>query len=121
MSAVEEIGVTSTFWGFVKSVFESLIISFGIVAEKNIDCLFLGSFAIIFFTSWINHISSILSASSSVKIAKLSSLIIHWFIKSNNLQGVAVKISIQEFNILTWECCLIHQKITPFFNQSHFQ
>ena len=42
-------------------------ISGGIVAEKNSECFFCGSFVNNFRTSWIKPMSSILSASSSTK------------------------------------------------------
>jgi len=69
LSAVEETGVTSILIGLFNIESANPEISFGIVAEKKRVCLFVGSFISTFLTSFINHISSILSASSNVKIS----------------------------------------------------
>ena len=68
---VDDSGVISTFTGFAKILLANFTISGGIVAEKNKDCLLAGNLAIILFTSFINPISSILSASSRTNIFKL--------------------------------------------------
>lgn len=67
--AVDETGATSIFMEFTRIEFASPRISFGIVAEKNKVCFLTGSFVSTFFTSFINHISSILSASSRINIS----------------------------------------------------
>ena len=70
VSAVDETGVTFTETGFESREDARSVIVGGIVAEKNVECRLEGSFAIIFLISWINHISSILSASSRTKNSK---------------------------------------------------
>ena len=101
ISTVEETGVTVTFWGCTKIVLANCTISGGIVAEKNKDCLFFGSTASNFLTSCTNPISNIRSASSNTKISTSRILICPWFIKSNNLPGVAITTSTPLRNAVT--------------------
>jgi hypothetical protein len=103
VSAVEDTGVISILIGLFKIESAKLAISFGIVAEKNKVCLLLGNFFNTFFTSLINHILSILSASSNVKISTFFKSTYHCCIKSKSLHGVATKISTHAFNFLTCE------------------
>jgi hypothetical protein len=77
VSAVDETGVTSIFIGLINIESANHDISFGIVAEKKSVCLLIGSFVTTFLTSFINHISSILSASSNVKISTFLKSINH--------------------------------------------
>ena len=112
VSAVEETGVTSILIGWVRISSARWEISFGIVAEKKSVCLFFGNSANIFLTSWINHISSIRSASSRVNISTWERSINHWFMRSRSLHGVATSISIHFCSCLTCDHWDTHPKIT---------
>ena len=69
--------------------FDNSSISLLIVAEKKSDCFEVGNFLRIIFISGKNHISSILSASSSTKYFTVSRFMSFCSSKSSNLQGVA--------------------------------
>ena len=68
ISTVDETGVTETLAGLYKKEFANLVISGGMVAEKNKDCFFLGRMANNFLISLTKPISSIRSASSNTNI-----------------------------------------------------
>ena len=121
VSAAEETALTATFSGFTKICLDRSKIFWGIVAEKNRDCLFLGSLAMIFLISWMNPISSILSASSKTKYFTALIEINPWFIKSKRRPGVATKISMPLLKALVWPCCEPPQKITVVFNLVYFE
>ena len=91
---------------------ESSTISFGMVAEKKSDCLFGGSFAMIFLISCMKPMSNIWSASSKTTCSKSLKDIKPWFIKSNKRPGVAIMISTPPLNALTCLPCLTPPKIT---------
>jgi hypothetical protein len=77
VSAVEDTGATSILIGLTRMESARDAISFGIVAEKNKVCFLTGSLVSTFFTSFINHIFNILSASSRINISTLLRSINH--------------------------------------------
>lgn len=98
--------------GLVRKSRARFMILGSIVAEKNKVCTFLGIWLWIFLISLINPISSIRSASSSVKISTLLRFTCFWLIRSRSLPGVAITISTHLRSTLTWGFCPTHQNIT---------
>lgn len=116
---MEETGVTVTFDGLWRILWESLTISGGIVAEKKSDCLFTGRTLRSFFTSWIKPISSIRSASSKTKISISWREIYFWFMRSRRRPGVAMIISTPFLRASTWRHCPTHPKITVCLSERY--
>ena len=90
------------------------------VAEKSRFCLCFGKIDNIFLISWINPISSILSASSKTKNSTFDKSKQSWETKSSNLPGVAVIISTPFFKIAFWGFIPTPPKITADLNGRYF-
>ena len=111
---------TSTRTGSVRMVLDSFTMLSGMVALKNKLCRFSGSMAMTRRMSWMNPMSSMVSASSKTKNSIHSSDKSPWLHRSSSRPGVATKTSAPFRSWFTCRCWLTPPKIKAVLTLTFF-